>query len=210
MPNYCIIYVTNNDNRTGKFYFTYGNIQKNVIQCYEVRNYTLKEVQMANKITEIPFTGTPEQEAKLKEVIAAHKGQDGAMMPVLQQAQEIYGYLPIEVQTMIAEGLGCSLEQVYGVATFYSWFSLEPKGKHLIRVCMGTACYVKGSADILAELERQLGIKAGHTTNDGLFTLEATRCLGCCGLAPVIVIDDDVFGRLVPADIKGVLDKYRD
>lgn len=165
---------------------------------------------MANKITEIPFTGTPEQEAKLKEVIAAHKGQDGAMMPVLQQAQEIYGYLPIEVQTMIAEGLGCSLEQVYGVATFYSWFSLEPKGKHLIRVCMGTACYVKGSADILAELERHLGIKAGHTTNDGLFTLEATRCLGCCGLAPVIVIDDDVFGRLVPADIKGVLDKYRD
>ena len=113
---------------------------------------------MANKITEIPFTGTPEQEAKLKEVIAAHKGQDGAMMPVLQQAQEIYGYLPIEVQTMIAEGLGCSLEQVYGVATFYSWFSLEPKGKHLIRVCMGTACYVKGSADILAELVFKLAL----------------------------------------------------
>ena len=164
---------------------------------------------MTNKITEIPFRGTPEQEAQLKEVIAQHKGQSGAMMPVLQKAQEIYGYLPIEVQTMIAEGLNVSLEQVYGVSTFYSWFTLEPKGEHLIRVCLGTACYVKGSADILAELERQLGIKAGHTTNDGKFTLETTRCLGCCGLAPVMTIDDEVFGRLVPADIKGIVDKYR-
>jgi NADH:ubiquinone oxidoreductase subunit E len=164
---------------------------------------------MTNKITEIPFRGTPEQEAKLKEVIAAHKGHSDAMMPVLQKAQEIYGYLPIEVQTMVAEGLGVSLEQVYGVSTFYSWFTLEPKGEHLIRVCLGTACYVKGSADILAELERQLGVKAGHTTPDGKFTLEATRCLGCCGLAPVMTIDDDVFGRLVPADVKGIVDKFR-
>ena len=164
---------------------------------------------MTNKITEIPFRGTPEQEAKLKEIIAEHKGQSDAMMPVLQKAQEIYGYLPIEVQTMVAEGLGVSLEQVYGVSTFYSWFTLEPKGEHLIRVCLGTACYVKGSADILAELERQLGIKAGHTTPDGKFTLEATRCLGCCGLAPVMTIDDDVFGRLIPADVKGILDKFR-
>ncbi|MBR0508095.1 MAG: NADH-quinone oxidoreductase subunit NuoE [Clostridia bacterium] len=164
---------------------------------------------MTNKITEIPFRGTPEQEAQLKEIIAQHKGQSGAMMPVLQKAQEIYGYLPIEVQTMIAEGLGVSLEQVYGVSTFYSWFTLEPKGEHLIRVCLGTACYVKGSADILAELERQLGIKAGHTTSDGKFTLEATRCLGCCGLAPVMTIDDDVYGRLVPADVKGIVDKFR-
>ena len=164
---------------------------------------------MTNKITEIPFRGTPEQEAQLKEVIAQHKGQSDAMMPVLQKAQEIYGYLPIEVQTMVAEGLGVSLEQVYGVSTFYSWFTLEPKGEHLIRVCLGPACYVKGSADLLAELEKQLGIEAGHTTPDGKFTLEATRCLGCCGLAPVFVIDDDVFGRVVPADIKGILDKYR-
>ena len=164
---------------------------------------------MTNKITEIPFRGTPEQEAKLKEIIAEHKGQPDAMMPVLHKAQEIYGYLPIEVQTIVAEGLGVSLEQVYGVSTFYSWFTLEPKGEHLIRVCLGTACYVKGSADILAELERQLGIKAGHTTPDGKFTLEATRCLGCCGLAPVMTIDDDVFGRMIPADVKGILDKFR-
>ena len=113
---------------------------------------------MTNKITQIPFRGTPEQEAQLKEVIEQHKGHSDAMMPVLQKAQEIYGYLPIEVQTMVAEGLGVSLEQVYGVSTFYSWFTLEPKGEHLIRVCLGTACYVKGSADILAELERLLGI----------------------------------------------------
>ncbi len=164
---------------------------------------------MSNKITEIPFRGTPEQEAQLKDFIAAHQGQEGALMPVLQKAQEIYGYLPIEVQTMVAEGLNVSLEQVYGVSTFYSWFTLEPKGQHLIRVCLGTACYVKGSADILAELERQLNIKAGHTTPDGRFTLEATRCLGCCGLAPVMVVDEEVYGRLVPADIKGIVDKYR-
>lgn len=162
---------------------------------------------MTSQKTTIPFKGTPEQKAKLQEVIAEHKGQPGALMPVMQQAQEIYGYLPIEVQTMIAEGMGCSLEQVYGVSTFYAWFNLEPKGKHLIRVCLGTACYVRGSQNVLDELEIQLKIKSGHTTPDGEFTLEATRCLGCCGLAPVMMIDDKVFGRLVPADIKGILDQ---
>ena len=145
----------------------------------------------------------------LKPTLDEYAQVPGSLITILQKAQEIYGYLPIEVQTMVAEGLGVSLEQVYGVSTFYSWFTLEPKGEHLIRVCLGTACYVKGSADILAELERQLGIKAGHTTNDGKFTLEATRCLGCCGLAPVMTIDDDVFGRMVPADVKGILDKFR-
>ena len=165
---------------------------------------------MQNKVTQIPFRGTPEQEAKLNEIIAAHKGQEGALMPVLQEAQELYGYLPIEVQTKIAEGLETSLEQVYGVSTFYSWFNLEPKGEHLIRVCLGTACYVKGSQDVLDELSKQLGVEPGHTTPDGKFTLEATRCLGCCGLAPVFVIDDEVFGRATPAGVKAILDKYRD
>ncbi len=164
---------------------------------------------MVNKTSAIPFHGTAEQEARLKEIIAAHKDQQGALMPVLQKAQEVYGYLPIEVQKMVAEGLGCSLEQVYGVSTFYSWFNLEPKGKHLVRVCLGTACYVRGSQSILDALEAELGIKAGHTTPDGEFTLEATRCLGCCGLAPVMVIDDDVHGRLTPGDIKGIVAKAR-
>lgn len=161
-----------------------------------------------SKITSIPFTGTPEQEARLMAVIEEHKNQQGALMPIMQQAQEIYGYLPIEVQKMIAEGLHCPLEQVYGVSTFYSQFNLEPKGEHLIRVCLGTACYVRGSQDVLSELERQLKIEAGHTTPDGKFTLEATRCLGCCGLAPVIMIDDDVYGRLTPQGIKDILAKY--
>ena len=164
---------------------------------------------MTTKITKIPFRGTPEQKEKLMEIIAAHKDQQGAMMPILQQAQDIYGYLPIEVQKMIADGLGCPLEQVYGVSTFYSQFTLEPKGEHVARVCLGTACYDRGAQDILDELEKQLGIAAGHTTDDGTFSLDATRCLGCCGLAPVMVIDEDVYGRLVPADVKGILDKYR-
>lgn len=130
-------------------------------------------------------------------------------MPVLQKAQDIYGYLPIEVQTIIAEELGLSLEQVYQVVTFYSQFALNPTGKYRIAVCLGTACYVKGSQNILDELEKQLGIKAGGSTSDGLFTLEATRCLGCCGLAPVMMVNDEVYGRLTVKDVKDILAKYR-
>ena len=163
---------------------------------------------MAKQKTVVPFHGTQEQEKQLKKIIADLKGTKGALMPILQQAQDLYGYLPIEVQTMIAEGLGISLEEVYQVVTFYAQFSLNPIGKHRVAVCLGTACYVKGSQNILEELEKQLGVKAGGTTADGVFTLEATRCLGCCGLAPVIVVDDEVYGRLVPADIKGILAKY--
>ena len=163
---------------------------------------------MAKQKTVVPFRGTQEQEKALDKIIADHKDMQGALMPVLQQAQELYGYLPIEVQTRIAEGLGISLEEVYQVVTFYAQFSLNPNGKHRVAVCLGTACYVKGAQTILEELEKQLGVKAGGTTPDGVFTLEATRCLGCCGLAPVIVVDEDVYGRLVPADIKGILAKY--
>ena len=156
----------------------------------------------------IPFRDTPEQQAKLEAAILEHKDQPGALMPVMQQAQEIYGYLPIEVQAMIAEGLGCSLEQVYGVSTFYAWFNLEPKGQHLIRVCLGTACYVKGAAAVLDAVKKQLGIEAGETTPDGKFSIQDTRCLGCCGLAPVMTVDGDVYGRLTPADVKDILAKY--
>jgi len=163
---------------------------------------------MAKQKTVVPFHGTQEQEKQLRKIIADHKDVPGALMPVLQKSQELYGYLPIEVQTIIAEGLGISIEEVYQVVTFYAQFSLNPIGKHRVAVCLGTACYVKGSQNILDELEKQLGVKAGGTTPDGVFTLEATRCLGCCGLAPVIVVDDEVYGRLVPADIKGILAKY--
>lgn len=159
--------------------------------------------------TKIPFKGTAEQEAQLKEVMAKYKGTDGFLMPVLQQAQDIYGYLPYEVQLMISEGMGVSLAEVYGVATFYSQFNLSPKGKYQIGVCMGTACYVKDSQKVLERLEIELGIKDGECTEDGLFSLDATRCLGCCGLAPVMMINDEVYGRLVPEKIKGILDEYR-
>jgi NADH:ubiquinone oxidoreductase subunit E len=163
---------------------------------------------MAKQKTVVPFHGTQEQEKQLRKMIADHKSMPGALMPALQKAQDIYGYLPIEVQTIIAEGLEISIEEVYQVVTFYAQFSLNPIGKHRVAVCLGTACYVKGAQNILEELEKQLGVKAGGTTADGVFTLEATRCLGCCGLAPVIVVDEEVYGRLVPADIKGILAKY--
>ncbi len=116
---------------------------------------------MAKQKTVVPFKGTAEQEAKLREVIAAHRDMQGALMPVLQKAQDIYGYLPIEVQSIIAEGLELSLEQVYQVVTFYSQFALNPTGKYRIAVCLGTACYVKGAQQVLDELEKELGVKAG-------------------------------------------------
>ncbi len=164
---------------------------------------------MAFKKSVVAFAGTPEQEAKLKAVIDAEKGHKGALMPVLQQAQEIYGYLPIEVQTMIAEEMGIPLEKVYGVVTFYSQFTINPKGKYKISVCLGTACYVKGSGDVYNKLSESLGIKGGELTSDGLFSLEACRCIGACGLAPVMTINDDVYGRLTVDEIDGILAKYR-
>jgi NADP-reducing hydrogenase subunit HndA len=165
---------------------------------------------VAKRKTAVPFNGTAEQETKLRKIIEEHKDMQGALMPVLQKAQDVYGYLPIEVQKIIAEGLNIPLEEVYGVVTFYAQFSLNPVGKYRISVCMGTACYVKGAQLVLDELCKQLGIKPGDTTPDGLFTLEATRCLGCCGLAPVMMINNEVHGRLVPGDVKKILDKYRD
>ena len=164
---------------------------------------------MQKKISKIPFSGTPEQEEKLKEAIARHKEDPGAVMPVLQEAQGIYGYLPIEVQKMVAEGLGVPLEEVYGVSTFYSQFALSPKGKYNISVCLGTACYVKGSGDILNKLSELLGIDAEECTPDGEFSITACRCIGACGLAPVITVNDDVYGRLTVDDVPYIINKYK-
>lgn len=147
--------------------------------------------------------------AKLDEAIAKNKGQRGAVMMTLQAAQEIFGYVPKEVQIHIAEGLGVTLSEVYGVATFYAQFALEPRGRFIIGVCLGTACYVKGSKNILDKVSSELDITVGKTTKDGRFTLKDTRCLGACGLAPVIMINDDVYGRLVPDDIPAILNKYK-
>ena len=147
---------------------------------------------------------------QLQQVIAELKDQPGALMPVLQKAQGIFGCVPMDVQKIIAEGLGVTLSEVYGVATFYSQFRLEPNGKYTISVCLGTACYVKGSQKVLDRLSEELQTPVGKTSPDGLFTLNATRCLGACGLAPVMTINDEVYGRLVPDDIPGILAKYRE
>ncbi|MBQ6255344.1 MAG: NAD(P)H-dependent oxidoreductase subunit E [Clostridia bacterium] len=147
---------------------------------------------------------------QLNQVIAELKDQPGALMPVLQKAQGIFGCVPMDVQKIIAEGLGVTLSEVYGVATFYSQFRLEPNGKYTISVCLGTACYVKGSQKVLDRLSEELKTPVGKTSPDGLFTLNATRCLGACGLAPVMTINDEVYGRLVPDDIPGILAKYRE
>ncbi len=163
---------------------------------------------MPNCKSVVPYNGTPEQEEKLRQVIAAHKGQPGATMPVLQAAQEIFGYLPEEVQIIIAEGLGIPLSEVYGVATFYAQFTLNPKGKYQISVCLGTACYVKGAADVLAAVEKKLDINPGGITPDGKFSLDACRCIGACGLAPVMMINEDVYGRLTADQVGPILDKY--
>ncbi len=155
------------------------------------------------------FNGTKKQEAQLMEVINKHKQSKGALIPVLHEAQEIYGYLPVEVQTIIAEELDVPLAEVYGVVTFYTQFSLYPKGQYKIAVCLGTACYVKGSGDILDKIKEILGIEVGECTPDGKFSLEATRCIGACGLAPVLTVNDDVYGRLVVDDVPGIIEKYQ-
>ena len=157
----------------------------------------------------IPFKGTAQQEKQLMSVIAEYKEQAGALIPVLHKAQEIYGYLPIEVQTMIADGLNVPLAEVYGVVTFYTQFSLNPKGEYKIGVCLGTACYVKGSGDILEKIKEIIGIDVDGCTSDGKFSLEATRCIGACGLAPVFTVNEDVYGRITPDDVAGILAKYQ-
>lgn len=165
---------------------------------------------MKKKISSLPFNGTPEQEAQLKAVIEAHKDDKSQLMAVMQEAQGIYGYLPFEVQNMIAEGMDVPLEKVYGVATFYAQFSLSPKGKYNISVCLGTACYVKGAGDLMDKLSEILGIGAEECTADGKFSLTACRCIGACGLAPVLTVNEEVYGRLTVDDIPGIVAKYQD
>lgn len=164
---------------------------------------------MGKKTIAIPFKGTPEQEAALRQVITDLRFEKGALMPILQKAQEIYGYLPVEVQKIIATEMDIPMEKIYGVVTFYSQFSLFPKGEYTISVCLGTACYVKGSGDIFEKISDILGIKAGETTADGKFTLLDCRCIGACGLAPVMTVNDDVYGRLTVNDIAGIIAKYK-
>lgn len=164
---------------------------------------------MQKKISKLPFKGTPEQKEQLMQVIAKNQSDKSRLMAVMQEAQGIYGYLPMEVQEMIAEGMDVPLEKVFGVATFYAQFSLSPKGEYNISVCLGTACYVKGSGDIFNKISEKLGIGSDECTPDGKFSLTACRCIGACGLAPVLTVNDDVYGRLTIDDIDGILAKYQ-
>ena len=163
---------------------------------------------MLKKFSSIPFNGTPEQEEKLQAVINEHKHDKSHLMAVMQKAQDIYGYLPIEVQNKIAEGMNVPLEKVYGVSTFYAQFSLSPKGDYHIAVCLGTACYVKGSGQIYNKLQEVLGIGGDECTADRKYSLTASRCIGACGLAPVLTVNEDVYGRLTVDDVKGIIAKY--
>lgn len=151
-----------------------------------------------------------EQVAKLKARIKEHKQKPGPLMPTLHDAQEIFGCVPLEVQKIISEELGESISKINGVVTFYSHFSIEPKGQHVIGVCLGTACYVRGSQLVLDEFAKALKIKPGQTTEDGRFTLEATRCIGACGLAPVFTVDGKVYGSATPNMAKQALQELED
>ena len=164
---------------------------------------------MLKKLSNLPFAGTAEQEARLTAFIEQNKHDKSMLMAVMQEAQEIYGYLPIEVQNMIAEGMSVPLEKVYGVATFYAQFSLSPKGQCHISVCLGTACYVKGAGDLYNKLQEILGIAGDECTADRKFSLTACRCIGACGLAPVLTVNDEVYGRLVVDDVPGIVAKYQ-
>lgn len=147
--------------------------------------------------------------AELKEYINSVKSSQGILMQTLQKAQEIFGYLPLEVQQFISDETNIPLADIYGVVTFYTQFTVEEKGKHKVGVCLGTACYVKGSQEVMDKLADELNIKVGQTTDDKLFTLEATRCLGCCGLAPVMTIDEDVYGNVDPKKVPEIIAKYK-
>jgi len=169
-----------------------------------------KGKDIMSQATAIVFTGTKEQEQELNEAIARHKDQKGALMPVIQEAQRIYGYMPEEVQRMVASGMGVSLSEIYGIVTFYSQFSLTPKGKYRIVICMGTACYVIGAGQILEKFEKELGIKDGECTPDMKFSLDGARCVGACGLAPVISVNEDVYGKINVDMVPEILGNYAD
>jgi len=160
-------------------------------------------------ITSVPFKGTEEQKQQLLTVIDEWKDKPGALMPIMQKAQDIYGYLPIEVQSIISDATGVPVEKIYGVATFYAMFTLSPKGEYRVSVCLGTACYVKGSQAIYDKISETLGISAGECSSDGKFSLDTCRCVGACGLAPVMLVNDDVYGRITSKDVAGILKKYQ-
>ncbi len=146
---------------------------------------------------------------KVIEFVEAYKGTKGALIPVLHEVQDYFGCVPYEAQTLIAEGLDIPVTEVYGVVTFYSRFTLKPTGKYKVSICLGTACYVKGSSLVLNKVEEVLGVKAGESSDDGIYSVEATRCVGACGLAPVMTVNDDVYGKVTPDEVEAILAMYK-
>lgn len=163
------------------------------------KNQTCSDNELYKELDE--FIGTLEIEKK------DENQRKGLLIQILHRAQDIFGYLPDTVQIYIANKLGISPAKVFGVVTFYSYFTMVPKGKHVINVCMGTACYVRGAEKLIEELKKIIGIEPGQTTEDGMFTLTSLRCVGACGLAPVMMIDDEVYGKVTPDQVKGLIDK---
>lgn len=151
----------------------------------------------------------PEELEKLDEIIDKYAGGPGYLIPALKEAQDMFGYLPMEVQRKLATGLRIPASHIYGVVTFYSFFTITPRGRHTIRLCLGTACYVKGSKEMLEKIIREIGINVGETSEDGRFTLEAVRCLGACGLAPVMLVGEDTYGNIHPPDTVKILEGYQ-
>lgn len=151
---------------------------------------------------------SPEELAAVDAIIERHRSKPGSLIPVLEEVQEAIGYLPKAIQRKVALGLNIPFSEVYGVVTFYSFFTITPRGRHTVRCCLGTACYVRGGKRIAETIEHTFGVKEGETTPDRRFTYETVRCLGACGLGPVMVADDDVHGRIKPAKVKDILAAY--
>lgn len=160
------------------------------------------------KVLEHVHAEEQEKQAAILKVIETYRGKPGCLIAVLHLAQEIYGYLPLEVQRVIADGMGESLSHVSSVVSFYSYFSTLPRARHAIKICLGTACYVRGGKRIVERLEEELGISVGESTPDGKFSIVITRCLGACGLAPVLMIDEDVHQQVNPDKVEKILSKY--
>jgi NADH:ubiquinone oxidoreductase subunit E len=165
-------------------------------------------MQAARKIQALLPDLTDDDLLRIDAVIDRYRGRPGCLIPVLEECQEIFGYLPFELQEHIGRGLNIAGSTIYGVVTFYSFFTMVPKGRHIIKVCMGTACYVRGIGEVMSRIQADYNLKVGETTADRRFSLESVRCLGACGLAPVIVIDKDTHGFVTPDSILDILARY--
>jgi NADH-quinone oxidoreductase subunit E len=164
---------------------------------------------LGQSLSEINPDLTPEIMTKVDEIVASHRGKPGSLIPVLEEVQGVSGYLPVELQEYIARGLNVPASTVYGVVTFYSFFSMVPKGRHNIKVCMGTACYVRGIGEVLNRLQSEFKLEVGKVSEDRRFSLEVVRCLGACGLAPVVVVGSDTHGGVTPDRVVEILDRYK-